>query len=34
LVDLRGRPTEPFDGSFPLRPFGIATAQLSDRPKG
>ncbi|MGH8996228.1 MAG: hypothetical protein ACRDYB_09420, partial [Acidimicrobiales bacterium] len=28
LVDLRGRPTEPFNGSFPLRPFGIATARL------
>jgi hypothetical protein len=25
LVDLRGRPIEPFDGSFTLRPFGIAT---------
>jgi hypothetical protein len=28
LVDLRGRPLEPFDGSFALRPWGIATAQL------
>jgi hypothetical protein len=28
LVDLRGRPLEPFDGSFPLRPWGIATAAL------
>jgi hypothetical protein len=37
LVDLRGRPlgsghegqaTEPFDGSFLLRPWGIATARL------
>ena len=28
LVDLRGRPVEPFDGSFPLRPRGIATARL------
>jgi mannosylglycerate hydrolase len=28
LVDLRGRPREPFDGGFPLRPFGIATATL------
>ncbi|HYX44351.1 MAG TPA: hypothetical protein VE760_04855 [Acidimicrobiales bacterium] len=28
LVDLRGRPLEPFDGSFPLRPWGIATAVL------
>jgi hypothetical protein len=28
LVDLRGRSLEPFDGSFPLRPWGIATAQL------
>jgi mannosylglycerate hydrolase len=25
LVDLRGRTLEPFDGSFALRPFGIAT---------
>ncbi len=25
LVDLRGRTLEPFDGAFPLRPFGIAT---------
>jgi mannosylglycerate hydrolase len=25
LVDLRGRTLEPFDGSFRLRPFGIAT---------
>ena len=28
LVDLRGRPLEPFDGSFPLPPWGIATARL------
>jgi len=28
LVDLRGRPTEPFDGSFELRPHGIATVRL------
>ncbi|HEX2041868.1 MAG TPA: glycoside hydrolase family 38 C-terminal domain-containing protein [Acidimicrobiales bacterium] len=28
LVDLRGRPQEPFDGSFPLRPWGIATVRL------
>jgi len=28
LVDLRGRPVEPFEGSFPLRPHGIATARL------
>lgn len=28
IVDLRGRPTEPFDGSFELRPFGIATVRL------
>jgi hypothetical protein len=32
LVDLRGRPTEAFSGSFVLRPFGIATARISDRP--
>ena len=29
LVDLRGTPLEPFEGSFELRPFGIATARLS-----
>ena len=28
LVDLRGRPLSPFEGSFPLRPHGIATARL------
>jgi mannosylglycerate hydrolase len=28
LVDLRGGPLEPFDGSFALRPRGIATAHL------
>jgi alpha-mannosidase len=28
LVDLRGFPTEPFEGSFELRPFGVATARL------
>jgi hypothetical protein len=28
LVDLRGRPVEPFDGSFSLRPWGIATVRL------
>jgi hypothetical protein len=28
LVDLRGYPMEPFEGSFELRPFGIATARL------
>jgi hypothetical protein len=28
LVDLRGRPLEPFDGSFPLHPWGIATARI------
>ena len=28
LVDLRGRPVEPFEGSFPLRAHGIATARL------
>jgi hypothetical protein len=32
LLDLRGRPTEAFDGSFPLRGFGIATARVTDRP--
>ena len=30
LVDLRGYPTTPFEGSFELRPFGIATARLRD----
>lgn len=30
LVDLRGRPVTPFEGSFTLRPSGIATAALSD----
>jgi mannosylglycerate hydrolase len=30
LVDLRGYPLEPFEGSFELRPFGIATARLRD----
>jgi hypothetical protein len=29
LVDLRGRPLEPFEGSFSLRPWGIATAALA-----
>jgi len=28
LVDLRGYPLEPFEGSFELRPFGIATMRL------
>ena len=28
LVDLRGYPQEPFEGSFELRPFGIASARL------
>ena len=30
LVDLRGYPQERFEGSFGLRPFGIATARLHD----
>jgi Glycosyl hydrolases family 38 N-terminal domain/Glycosyl hydrolases family 38 C-terminal domain/Alpha mannosidase middle domain len=30
LVDLRGRPLEPFEQSFSLRPWGIATAALAD----
>jgi mannosylglycerate hydrolase len=30
LVDLRGRPVAPFEGSFPLRSEGIATARLDD----
>jgi hypothetical protein len=28
LVDLRGYPERSFEGSFELRPFGIATARL------
>ncbi len=28
LVDLRGYPLRPFEGSFDLRPFGIATVRL------
>jgi mannosylglycerate hydrolase len=30
LVDLRGRAMAPFEGSFTLRPWGIATAALSE----
>jgi alpha-mannosidase len=30
LVDLRGRPLEPFEGSFPLGPWRIATAVLDE----
>jgi mannosylglycerate hydrolase len=30
LVDLSGYPEAPFEGSFELRPFGIATARLRD----
>src|SRR5690606_24548474 len=30
LVDLRGRPLEPFEESFDLRPWGIATLALTD----
>ncbi len=30
LVDLRGRTRNRFDGSFELRPFGIATVRLPD----
>ena len=30
LVDLRGRPVEPFDGRFRLRPWAIATAHLAE----
>jgi mannosylglycerate hydrolase len=29
LVDLRGRPLAPFEGRFPLRPWGIATATVA-----
>jgi alpha-mannosidase len=28
LVDLKGYPRQPFEGSFELRPFGIATVRL------
>ncbi|MGD0394453.1 MAG: hypothetical protein ABSC41_17645 [Acidimicrobiales bacterium] len=28
LVDLRGYPEKPFEGTFELRPFGLATARL------
>jgi hypothetical protein len=28
LVNLRGYPERPFEGSFELRPFGIATARV------
>jgi hypothetical protein len=30
LVDLRGRPLTPFDGSIELRPHGIATLAMPD----
>ena len=30
LVDLRGQALSPFEGSFELRPHGIATARLAD----
>jgi alpha-mannosidase len=30
LVDLRGRPVEPVDGTFPLAPGRIATVHLAD----
>ena len=30
LVDLRGFPRQAFEGTFELRPFGIATARLRD----
>jgi hypothetical protein len=30
LVDLRGRPLMPFDGSVELRPHGIATLAMPD----
>jgi len=29
-IDLAGRPLEPFESSFALRPWGIATVQLTD----
>ena len=30
LVDLRGRPLAAFEGSFALRPFGIATLRITE----
>ncbi|HEX6417219.1 MAG TPA: glycoside hydrolase family 38 C-terminal domain-containing protein [Acidimicrobiales bacterium] len=30
LVDLRGRPVEPFEGAFPLRPWGMATLTVAE----
>jgi hypothetical protein len=30
LVDLRGRPLEPFEGGFELAPWRIATARIDD----
>jgi len=30
IVDLKGRPVSPFEGSFSLRPFGIATLRISE----
>ncbi|TML92076.1 MAG: alpha-mannosidase [Actinobacteria bacterium] len=30
LMDLRGRPLQPFDGRFALRPWGIATARITE----
>ena len=30
FVDLRGRHLAPFDGGFPLGPWAVATARLSD----
>jgi hypothetical protein len=30
LVDLRGRPLEPFEGRFELGPWRIATARLAE----
>ena len=34
LVDLRGRPQGPFEGSFPLGPWQIATAALAEPSAG
>ena len=33
LLDLRGRPLQPFEGSFDLKPWQIATVNLRDKPK-
>ena len=34
LMDQRGRPLEPFEDGFALRPWGIATARITEGPAG